>query len=324
MKTVTLVQLGFVANLSQCVYADAGLISKQGLALHGDAPESDNEFLTSKDTPISWYYTWSPWPSTLISDTVAFLPLLHGLDATSDPELESILNRLPSSSTHLLTFNEPDHDIPSGGSDISPEEAAEAYLEYVVPLRDGTSNTSRTWNISHPVVTGSGQGIEWLQRFNESCYDLDPDGCPTDFVAVHYYGDFTGLAAWIGTLDEFYNPSNSSEDRVRFWITEMALPQENEESTIAMLNESMTYLDGLDLVEGYAWFGAFRTNNANDWTGDSVSLFDDDGGLTELGATYLGGKDNGFEEGMNGGSKNGGSTRAIAFAASIVLLIQAL
>ncbi|KAM0279714.1 hypothetical protein ACHAQH_004405 [Verticillium albo-atrum] len=320
MRNLQLLQLGFVASLP-LAQADAGLTSKQGLALHGDAPDSDNEFLSSEDSPISWYYTWSPWPSSAISDSVAFLPLLHGLDAASDDELLSILGRLPASSTHLLTFNEPDHDIPSGGSDISPEDAAEAYLEYVVPLREGTSDSSRTWNISHPVVTGSGQGIKWLRRFNESCYDLDPDGCPTDFVAVHYYGDFPGLAAWIGTLDEFYNPSNSSEDRVRFWITEMALPQQDEEATIIMLNDSMTYLDGLDLVEGYAWFGAFRTDNANDWTGDSVSLFDGDGELTKLGATYLGGEENGFEEGMKGaGVRHSASAAGITLAAVCLLL----
>ncbi|KAF3355312.1 hypothetical protein VD0004_g2122 [Verticillium dahliae] len=318
MRKSTYFHLGFIVSLAPA-QTKAGLASKQGLAVHGDAPNSDNEFLSSQNSPISWYYTWSPWPSDTVNNSVAFIPLLHGLDAASDDELKSLLGRLPDSSTHLLTFNEPDHDIASGGSDISPEDAAEAYIQYIAPLREGSSDSPRTWNISHPVVTGSGQGIEWLKRFNESCHHLSPDGCPADFVAVHYYGDFPGLAAWIGTLDDFYNPPNSSENRLGLWITEMALPQQDEDSTVAMLNQSMTYLDGLDLVEGYAWFGAFRTDNANEWTGDSVSMFNNDGALTEVGATFLGGEANGFEKGMKGGSAKQ-STPITLMAALVVAL----
>lgn len=285
--------------LAALATAHADLSTKRGLALIGDAPDADNELLTSEESPISWYYTWSPWPSNTISHSISFLPLLHGLEAAEDSDLHSILDRLPASSTHLLTFNEPDGEEDTGGSDISPEDAAEAYLEYIAPLRSGDS---RTWNISHPVVTGSPQGLEWLEKFNASCYELAEDGCPADFVSVHWYGDFPGLAAWLSTLQEFYN---SSATNLPLWITELALPQEDEEANVAMMNESMTYLDELDYVEGYAWFGAFRTDNSNDWTGDGVSLFDDDGGLTELGAKYLGGEENGFEPGMGAGTRMG-------------------
>ena len=288
---------------SPAAASSAGLTNKQGLALHGDAPAADNEFLTSEESPISWYYTWSPWPSDAVSDSVMFLPLLHGLTAVEDEDYLSLLDRLPSSSTHLLTFNEPDGETDTGGSDISPEDAAEAYLEYIAPLR---TRDSRSWNISHPVVTGSPMGLEWLESFNESCYDLSDDGCPADFVSVHWYGNFEGLASWLGTLRDFYN---SSATHMPLWITEMALPQEDEEANFAMMNESRAYLDGLDYVEGYAWFGAFRTDNSNDWTGDGVSLFDDDGGLTDLGAEYLGGEEGGFEAGMGGDGDAGVAMR---------------
>lgn len=227
-----------------------------------------------------------------------FVPLIHGLDDALKPHLTSILSRLPSSSTHLLAYNEPDGTTGSGGSSISPEDAARSYIDNIAPLRTADG---RTWNISHPVVTGSGQGLDWLRDFNESCYELDSDnGCPADFVAVHWYGPFEGLASWLGTLNEFYNPSNSTETgpELKLWVTEMALPSEGEEATVSMLNQSLTYLDGLDYVEAYAWFGAFRTSEANEWTGDEVSMFDSSGGLTEVGSLYLGGEENGFKEGM--------------------------
>ncbi|KAH8177698.1 glycosyl hydrolase catalytic core domain-containing protein [Sarocladium implicatum] len=302
----------------------AGLSSKRGLALISSTSESDISFLTANNSPIAWYYTWSPYAHSAVSSSDAvFLPLLHGVDAAEDEELTAILGRAPDSSTHLLTFNEPDHIEGDGGSDISPKDAAKAYIEHIVPLRNGSTSDGRTWNISHPSVTGSGQGLDWLREFNESCWDIDSrNGCPTDFIAVHYYGDFPGLAGWLGTLREFYGnmsrrggdddddddddddaDDDDNENNVPpFWITEMAFAGEDDEANVAMLNESMKYLDDQDWVEGYAWFGAFRSDGANEWTGDGVSMLNDDGGLTELGAEYLGGEDNGFEEGMNGGA----------------------
>ena len=270
------------------------LSSKRGLAFHGDDHESDNNLLKSNNSEIAWYYTWSLWPSQQIGDSLPFIPLIHGLDDASDSELSNRLNGLPDSSTHLLTFNEPDGEKDTGGSSISPKDAAKAYIENIVPLRDA----KREWSISHPSVTGSGRGLDWLRDFNESCYDIDDNGCPTDFIAVHWYGDALGLDNWLNSLREFYNETAPDAP---FWITEMALPQADEDATFAMMNETLPNLDSRDDVQAYAWFGAFRTDDANEWTGKSVSLFDGDGGLTKLGAEYLGGEEKGFEEGMSQG-----------------------
>ncbi|CEI65655.1 hypothetical protein FVEN_g8911 [Fusarium venenatum] len=270
------------------------LSSKRGLAFHGDDHESDNNLLTSNNSEIAWYYTWSLWPSQQIGSSLPFIPLIHGLDDASDSELQKRLNSLPESSTHLLAFNEPDGETDTGGSSISPKDAAKSYMENIVPLRDA----EREWSISHPSVTGSPRGLEWLRDFNESCYDIDDKGCPTDFIAVHWYGDAVGLDNWLNSLREFYNETAPDAP---FWITEMALPQEDEEATFAMMNETLPNLDSRDDVQAYAWFGAFRTNDANEWTGKSVSLFNSNGGLTKLGAEYLGGEEKGFEEGMSEG-----------------------
>ncbi|KAK0383137.1 hypothetical protein NLU13_9050 [Sarocladium strictum] len=283
----------------------SGLTSKRGLGLISSTPDSDISFLTSNESAISWYYTWSPYAHPSISPDVVFFPLLHGIDAAEDSELHSILDRAPESSTHILTFNEPDHGTDDGGSDISPEDAAKAYIEYIVPLRKGKDG-GRTWNISHPSVTGSGKGLDWLRDFNSSCYEMDSkNGCPTDFIAVHWYGDFAGLASHMGVLRDFYGNGTDSEDDIPpMYVTEMAFAGEDADANVAMLNESMKYLDGKDWVQGYAWFGAFRQDDANEWTGDGVSLLNDDGGLTTLGAEYLGGEENGFKEGMGGGDED--------------------
>jgi hypothetical protein len=281
--------------------------SKRGLAYVGDDHQADLRLLLSARSPISWYYTWSLNQAASVNTTVPFVPLVHSTDDATNSDLTSILNALPGSSTHLLTFNEPDGTTGSGGSAIDPGDAAQAYMNHIAPLRSANDG-SRTWNISHPAVTGSSRGLEWLRQFNASCYKLDSkQGCPTDFVAVHWYGDFAGLASWVGTLRDFYaNDSTIDMDSLDFWLTEMALPQGNEDVTVAMMNQSLSYLDGLDYVQGYAWFGAFRTGDANEWTGDEVSFFDNHGGLTDVGSLYLGGDQNGFAVGTEGGGNAAG------------------
>ncbi|KAF2683719.1 glycoside hydrolase family 128 protein [Lentithecium fluviatile CBS 122367] len=274
--------------------------SKRGLAYVGNTHVPDNTLLTSTNSHLSWYYNWSPYPSSQVpSENLEFIPLIHGVDDAELSQTSSAINGLPSSSTHLLTFNEPDGTTDSGGSSISPEDAARAYIDHIVPLRDG--DEGRKWAISHPSTTGSPNGLDWLRRYNESCYEIDEEnGCPTDFIAAHWYGAFDGLASWLGTLNEYYNTNTSRETPLKIWVTELALPQAEADATVSMMNQTLPYLDELDYVEKYSWFGAFRSGDANEWTGDGVALFDDDGGLTEAGALYMGGDANGFSAGQKG------------------------
>jgi hypothetical protein len=243
--------------------------------------------------------------------------MIHGIDATKTPQTEQVIKGLPQSSTHLLSFNEPDGTTGSGGSSIKPEDAAKAYIDYVVPFRDGKSG-GRNWKISHPSTTGSPNGLEWLRSFNESCYKIDSkNGCPADFVAAHWYGAYDGLTAWLGTLDEFYNTNSTRDTPLKIWVTEMALPQQSEEATVQMMNTTLPHLDKLEYVEKYAWFGAFRSDDANEWTGDAVALFDGDGGLTQLGALYMG---NGYKIGQKGEGQDEGAAAGLRVSFAMIAL----
>jgi hypothetical protein len=73
------------------------------------------------------------------------------------------------------------------------------------------------------------------------------------------------------------------------WITEFAatnwnpdapLPREHVES---FAKESVKYLDTLEWVERYAWFGAMRDCGT---VGKWARMLDDEGKLTPLGKTY--------------------------------------
>lgn len=106
----------------------ADLPTKRGLAYIQDENTNpdDSRIMLSDESLISWYYTWSRNMARAVGDSVRFVPLLHNLDDTSDRQLASTLDRTPESSTHLLSFNEPDGETDSGGSAISPRDAAEA------------------------------------------------------------------------------------------------------------------------------------------------------------------------------------------------------
>jgi hypothetical protein len=295
-----------VGLLAAGAIAQNNLTAKRGMSYVGsaDSHDADYNILLSSASPISWYFTWSPVPapSYIFPDDakskIEFVPALPGIDNLDD-NIEA-LRRVPDSSKHLFTFNEPDGTTSSGGSNISPEDAAKAYIEKVVPLRE-------RFQISHPSVTGSSRGLDWLNDFNSSCWDIDSkNGCPADFVTAHWYGDFAGLASWLGQLSGWYNQSGSGIDgAVRIWVSELGLPQASQDMTFAMMNQSLPYLDELEYVEKYAWFGVFRPKEANEWTGDGVALFQNDGGLSELGAYYLGGEANGYMVGQQGQASNG-------------------
>jgi len=283
---------------------------KRGIAYIGTRHPSDYNIFLGGRSPITWYFNWSPNPVRRPSgfDDIEFVPLIHGLD-NLDSDLARIRG-LPERSTHLLTFNEPDLNG-GGGSDISPEDAARAYVERIAPL--SIQNGGR-WHISHPSTTGTGSGLNWLRSFNSSCYEVDAEnGCPIDFIATHFYGDFPALASWLGQLDEFYNADGirPSQPRLGMWITEVALPQASATQTLQMMNTTVPYLDSLGYVEKYSWFGIFRGRNANEWTGDGVALLDDGGGLTGLGARYLSTDEFTFVAGMSAqdAQSGGGSTR---------------
>ncbi|KIV92067.1 hypothetical protein PV10_06538 [Exophiala mesophila] len=314
--TLTLL-LSIISSISHLVQAQGSdsTYPKRGL-IYIDGRSEDYDVFTSEQSPLTWYYSYSPWP-TLLSWKANFAPMIHGVRDAPEAvrRIQAFVNgsqRLGANTlTHVLSFNEPDGDRASGGSDSSPEHSAEVYLEYIAPLREAPYNLK----VSVPATTGSPMGLEWLRGFNESCWDQNPDkGCEFDFVATHWYGDFAGMASWLGTVHELYPD-------LPIWLTEFAIPQLDDDETREFMNQSLPYLDDLDYVERYSWFGTFRTNDANEWTGDGVSMLNGRGGLSDLGAEYMGGDQQGFEAGQRGQGGGASSSRCSIFFLIACLMV---
>lgn len=220
-----------------------------------------------------------------------YVPMIHGVG-----DLENAVSSIRNLDgiTYVLTFNEPDATPEVGGSLVSAPDAAQAYINSILPLRE------RGLKIGLPATTGSGPGLDWLSTFNESCYNISATGCPADFAAVHWYGEFVGMASYLGRFHELW-PS------LPIWLTELGVPSAPLATTEQIFNQSIEYLDGLDYVARYSWFGSTRPQWTNSFTGPNNTLLNDDGQLTQIGATYLGGEAEGFREGQTSDASRPGN-----------------
>ena len=178
------------------------------------------------------------------------------------------------SATSILGFNEP--ELPDQ-SNMSVKLAAGEWLRCIEPLR---RNGVRCGS---PGISSAPHGVIWLREFLNL---VRAGGGDVDFYAFHWYGE---------TLGQFYDYIWSAYHQIGpdkpVWITEFACTNWNvehplsQEHVVNFARESCKYLDSLDWVERYAWFGAMRNiGNVGKW----AAMLDENGNITSLGRTYRG------------------------------------
>lgn len=267
---------------------------KRGLAYIGTANPQDDSLLLTESGPgshagmsLTWYYDYSASPISNLPtsnklNSLSFVPMQASTDGISSFP-SAVTSQLAAGArlTHILTFNEPDGAVNTGGSGIPPSQAVKLWLEYLVPLRQ----PPHSLQIGLPSVTGSPRGLAWLSSFNTTCVHLSKQpkrDCNPDFVPAHWYGSLGGLQAYLSELTGRY-------PGVPIWVTELGIPAPYPlDQEQAYFHASLSYLDTLNTVERYAWFGAFRGDAAPGYVGANASFFSSGGKLTDLGSWYLG------------------------------------
>ncbi|KAL9112767.1 MAG: hypothetical protein Q9227_003070 [Pyrenula ochraceoflavens] len=247
--------------------------SKRGLAWPTNNTDPVHLF-TKPPSKISWLYNWSPQATPGCShDTLAFIPMQW-----NHVNIGSLHEHITAcSATHLLGFNEP--EIPSQ-SNLTASHAATEWLTHIQPLRAPPHNI----RVGSPGISSAPQGVEWLTEFLRL---IRAGGSDIDFYCFHWYGE---------TLGQFYDYIWSTYYRLGpdrpVWITEFAPTNWSEERPLGrehveeFARKSWEYLDGLEWVERYAWFGAMRDAGN---VGKHVRLLDEKGDVTELGKVYRSG-----------------------------------
>lgn len=180
--------------------------SKRGLCFtpNENHPE-DNRVWVKPGSELKWYYNYQSLPSPayagLTQEELEYIPMMWGLSAKPNDTtfLEQVKKLVDEGRKiqRVLAFNEPDAVSSVGGSDIKPQDAAQAWVANFEPLaRMGIK-------LGLPACTGGPGGLPWLKQFLGNCSNLastavERRNCTWDFLPVHWYDNFAGLASHIG------------------------------------------------------------------------------------------------------------------------------
>ncbi len=181
--------------------------AKRGLAFVPNTTFPQDDYIWRREpSDLTWYYNYQAGPSKALQNWTQsqfeFVPMLWGAptddsDTTFLSTVKSLINDQKLNISHVLTFNEPDGQSVYGGSDIKPAVAAKVWVNNIIPLQQLGVRAGL------PACTGAPSGLPWLQQFLGNCSDLISSGgttknCTYDFLPLHWYGNFDGLASHIG------------------------------------------------------------------------------------------------------------------------------
>lgn len=277
--------------------------SKRGLVFVPNSKwPQDNSIWVESGSDLTWYYNYGSTPSSdfadYTQDEFEFVPMLWGSieDTSFLDEVNSLIDGGRNIS-HVLGFNEPNGDSSTGGADILPAKAAQVWVKNIEPL------AAQGVKLGLPACTGGTDGIPWLQQFLANCSalvstDSETKNCTYDFVNIHWYGNFEGLASHMGSYSAAYvnatslfttcdspasmtNISPCSFPNVTQWITEYNYNDQDLSTTQDFYNISAEYFDRLDSVGRYSYFGSFRSKVSN--VGENAVMLNNAGELTDIG-----------------------------------------
>ncbi|CAK9051360.1 Alkali-sensitive linkage protein 1, partial [Durusdinium trenchii] len=210
---------------------------------------------------------------------VDFVPMIWGFATCCLGQASG----LPSSSSALLGFNEP--NFPN--QRLGTLQAAEHWKDVEQLAADYGISTIVSPSMNYH---WSMDPIDWLQQFFAHC-----EGCKVDAIGIHVFTCYAaGLKYHLDRYRIFGKP---------MWITEIACsdPASPErlsaEGQMAYMREAIPLLEADEDVAKYAWFSYFK----DEWAHPIVPSLNGDAGLVHPNGTLtpLGNLYNSFAAGSN-------------------------
>ncbi|KDR67580.1 hypothetical protein GALMADRAFT_258262 [Galerina marginata CBS 339.88] len=243
--------------------------SKAGLAWpNADSVDISQFGSTGK---ISWYYTWSPFPT---DSNFEFVPMFWGTKSIDQfsSTIQQTLSNKRMNVTAILGMNEPEQ---AGQSNLTAQEGVQLWQTYVQPLH------GMGLRLGSPAPSSAPSGKVWLQDFFTAC----GTNCTVDFIAMHWYG--TNATQFISYLQDYHDTFQKP-----LWVTEWSCQnyvnlqdQCSADEIVQFLNTTQSFMDSADFVERYSWFGAMpNTQGVN----PADALLDNKGRINALGQQYIG------------------------------------
>jgi len=213
--------------------------SKRGLVyVSSSTSNKDDSIWDASDSDLTWYYNYAASPTSEYDNShLQFVPMLWGAPTdSSDMTFYNTVKDLIDGGMkipYVLAFNEPD-GCANGGSCVDAQTAAATWAREIEPLK------KLGVKLGAPAVTGSPMGFTWLQNFFTQCAGK----CSADFIPVHWYGDFQGLASHLGQV-------NATYQNMSMWVTEYAYPNGDLRDSQDFYNQSASYFDRLEYVSSF-------------------------------------------------------------------------
>lgn len=216
---------------------------------------------------VNFLYDWHYKGCFKGSDLgLEYVPMMWGAKDAS-PDFYAAQKEWPSSTQHVLFFNEPNDP---GQANISPEDSVHFWREYMSPLK------KQGYKIGMAATTSAPSGLEWVLKFKEVCPDCW-DEC--DFVPLHYYDV---------SVEHFQSYVTNYHDKVQkpIWVTEYACQNFNGgaqcswDETQTFHHQMADWFNSQDYIERYSPFGAMKNMQG---VNEANRLMGPDGHITDLG-----------------------------------------
>ncbi|KAK0114834.1 hypothetical protein ONS96_013317 [Cadophora gregata f. sp. sojae] len=210
---------------------------------------------------VSWAYNWDSSMPSSFPKNLEYVPMLWSNGADHTRQWVTNANAaIARGSYHLLSFNEPDR-CASGGSCMSPKDAANAYRTFMVPF------AGRAY-LGAPAVTNGPSGMKWLKEFLSLC-----TGCHIDFVPIHWYDSATNVGYFKNYIADAHAVAGHD-----LWITEFNGSGSSAEKE-SFLRTVIPWLDAQSYITRYSWFWCDAKSTLG-------AIVDKKGNPTSLGIVY--------------------------------------
>ncbi|MBC8059619.1 MAG: hypothetical protein H7Y18_03030 [Clostridiaceae bacterium] len=250
------------------------LNSKKGVA---SCKYSGSDLTKLTNLNVGWFYNWTTkyTGNPAQKGKMEYVPMLWGGASVTSSSIEALKQgKQAGQYTNLLAFNEPDL---GSQANMTVQQAIDLWPKLMdTGLRLGSPATTTPYN-------------GWLENFMT---EANKRGLRVDFIALHFYQDFTDPNAVLNLKNWLIGINNKYKKPI--WITEIGTIDINSWGiktrtvpTQALADEYMKQvlpmLQGLSFVERYSWF---TDNCYNDASARYSSLYDNSNMLTSEGKIY--------------------------------------
>ncbi|MCJ1227347.1 hypothetical protein MMC12_004002 [Toensbergia leucococca] len=206
--------------------------------------------------PISSISNWNTWVPPELKARAPFRLMVH-LEAQLTGDDWQRISTTDQPIIHF--FNEPER------ANISPERAADVWLNQMVPLRQQNGK-----KLVSPSCSNDGAGQAWLADFMNRVSSQPPD-----YLGLHYYSTDGNAAI------QFLQDAHAKYPQQPIIVSEIASTAPDLPNVLGFTAQLVNWMDGTDWIFEYGFFGCMRTL-ADGFVSPAAQLMNPDGSFTDL------------------------------------------